>query len=160
MNQTHIHLLINHLPIIGSVLGALVLIHGMGVKSNQTMIAAYYIFVLCALGAAIAYLTGEAAEESIENIQGIVKSTIEPHEEFALYALVSLIVLGLASIAGLYFTWKDSPHTKNTSYVILFISIVSFALVARTGYLGGLIRHTELTSKQAPSYENTEADDD
>jgi len=160
MNQTHIHLLINHLPIIGSVLGALVLIHGMGVKSNQTMIAAYYIFALCALGAAIAYLTREAAEESIENIQGIVKSTIEPHEEFALYALVSLIVLGLASIAGLYFTWKDSPHAKNTSYVILFISIVSFALVARTGYLGGLIRHTELTSEQAPSSENTEADED
>ena len=160
MNQTHLHLLINHLPIIGSILGALVLIHGIGVKSNQTIIAAYYIFVLCALGAAIAYLTGEAAEESIENIQSVVKSAIEPHEEFALYALISLIVLGVGSIVGLYFTWKDLPHTKNTSYVILFVSIVSFGLVARTGYLGGLIRHSELTSEQALPSENTDADDD
>jgi uncharacterized membrane protein len=160
MNQTHIHLLINHLPIIGSILGALVLIHGIGVKSNQTIIAAYYIFILCALGAAIAYLTGEAAEESIENIQGVVKSSIEPHEEFALYSLISLIVLGIGSIAGLFLTWKDSPYIKNTSFVILFISMVSFALVARTGYLGGLIRHTELTSEQTPPSENTEVDDD
>jgi uncharacterized membrane protein len=160
MNQTHLHLLINHLPIIGSIIGALVLIHGIGVKSTQTIVAAYYIFVLCALGAAIAYLTGEAAEESIENIQDIVKSTIEPHEEFALYALISLIVLGLGSIAGLYFTWKELPQTKNISYIILCIAIISFGLVARTGYLGGLIRHTELSNAQLPSFENTEADDD
>ncbi|MES2378695.1 MAG: hypothetical protein V4553_19025 [Bacteroidota bacterium] len=33
MNQTHIHLLITHLPIIGAVLGAFVLIHGYGGKA-------------------------------------------------------------------------------------------------------------------------------
>lgn len=144
MNQTHIHLLINHLPIIGSIIGALVLLHGIGVKSNQTIIAAYYIFVLCAIGATIASLTGEATEESVENIQGIVKSAIEPHQEFALYALISLISLGIVSIFGIFVTWKVSHLVKNTSYLILILAILSFILVARTGYLGGLIRHTEL----------------
>lgn len=93
MNQTHIHLLITHLPIFGSILGGLVLLHGIGVRSNQTKIAAYYICIMSSIGAGIAYLTGEAAEETVENIQGVVEATIKQHEEFALYALISLIVL-------------------------------------------------------------------
>ena len=151
MDQTHIHLLITHLPIFGSLLGGLTLIHGIGVKSNQTIIAAYYIFVLSAIGASIAYFTGEAAEESVENLQGIMELNIKTHEDFAIYALVSLIILGIAAIIGLVYTWKNSPFTRNIALLLLFISIISFGLVARTGYLGGQIRNTEIQSESNPT---------
>jgi hypothetical protein len=108
MNQTHIHLLITHLPIIGSILGAFVLAHGIRVKSNQTIIAAYYIFVLSSIGAIIAYLTGEGAEETVENMQGVVETTIEIHGNFAIFPLISLIILGFASIMGLFLTCRNS----------------------------------------------------
>ena len=49
MNQTHIHLLITHLPIIGAALGAFVLIHGIWRKSNSTLIAAYNLLIICAI---------------------------------------------------------------------------------------------------------------
>lgn len=146
MDQTHIHLLITHLPIFGSILGGLVLAHGLWTKSNQTKIAAYNIFIISAIGAGIAYLTGEAAEETAENIQGIVKDVIEDHEHFSIYALVSLIVLGVASIGGIFLTFKKSNLTRTAAVVILFISLISFGLVARTGYLGGQIRHTEINT--------------
>ena len=46
----------------------------------------------------------------------------------------------------------------------LVIAIVSFALVARTGYLGGQIRHTEISSStgitQTNANENGGNDDD
>jgi uncharacterized membrane protein len=160
MDQTHIHLLITHLPIFGSILGALVLIHGIGVRSNQTIIAAYYLFVLSALGAGIAYLTGEAAEETVEKIKGVVEATIKTHEEVALYALISLIILGVASLAGLFLTWRNSAPTKTLAFVILFISVISFGLVARTGYLGGQIRHTELSNGATAPTENSETETD
>ncbi len=144
MNQTHIHLLITHLPIFGSMLGALVLLHGVGVKSDQTKIAAYYVFILSAIGAAVAYLTGEGAEEVVEKIQGVVEESIKIHEDSATVTLISLIVLGTASIIGVYLTFKKSIYTTATAFIILFISIFSFILVARTGYLGGKIRHTEV----------------
>jgi len=144
MNQTHIHLLITHLPIFGSILGALVLIHGLGVKSNQTIIAAYYLFILSAIGAAIAYFTGEAAEETVEDFAGVLESSIKTHEDFAIYALVSLILLGLLSLLGLIFTFKNSTFIRSMAFCVLFVSLVSFGLVARTGYLGGQIRHTEV----------------
>jgi len=146
MNQTHIHLLITHLPIFGSILGGLVLAHGLWTKSNQTKIAAYNIFIISAIGAGIAYLTGEAAEETVENIQGISENIIEQHEDFAVFALVSLIILGVASLAGLFLTLRKSALTKTTAILVLFISLISFGLVARTGYLGGQIRHTEINN--------------
>lgn len=146
MNQTHIHLLITHLPIFGSILGGLVLAHGLWTNSNQTKIAAYNLFIISAIGAGIAYLTGEAAEETVENIQGVLEATIKQHEEFALFALISLIILGLTSIVGLFITLKNLPLTRTVAFIILFISLISFGLVARTGYLGGQIRHTEIAS--------------
>jgi len=160
MNQTHIHLLITHLPIFGSILGGLVLLHDIGTKSNQTIIAAYYIFVLSAVGAGIAYLTGEAAEETVENIQGVVEATIKTHEEFALFALTSLIILGVSSIVGLFLTFTKSPFIRSTALIILFISFLSFGLVARTGYLGGQIRHSEVTNGAIVPTENSESEDD
>jgi uncharacterized membrane protein len=145
MNQTHIHLLITHLPIFGSILGAIVLAQGIWTKTEQTKVAAYYLFILAGIGAGIAYLTGEAAAETVENIQGVLEASIEEHEEFALFALISLIALGVASIGGLYLTFIKSSLTGTAASVILVISLVSFGLVARTGYLGGQIRHTEVT---------------
>jgi uncharacterized membrane protein len=156
MDQTHIHLLINHLPIIGSILGALVLAQALYTNNNQTKIAAYSIFIISAIGAGIAYLTGEAAEETVENIKGIVEATIEQHEESALFALISLIVLGVASIIGWYQIATKSLFERTTAFIILLISLISFFLVARTGYLGGQIRHTEITNNSAIPAENAE----
>ena len=160
MNQTHIHLLITHLPIFGSILGALVLAHGLWTKSNQTKIAAYNLLIISAIGAGIAYLTGEAAEETVENIQGVAEVTIKQHEEFALYALISLIILGVISILGLFLTIRKSLLTKKVAFIAFFISLISFGLVARTGYLGGQIRHTEITNGANVATENSENEKD
>ncbi len=161
MNQTHIHLLITHLPIFGSILGGLVLAHGLWTKSNQTKIAAYNIFIISAIGAGVAYLTGEAAEDTVENIQGIAKNMIDEHEDFAVFALVSSIILGVASIGGLFLTLRKSALTSTAAIVILFISLISFGLVARTGYLGGQIRHTEINNSATTTQgQGGESDDD
>ena len=147
MDQTHVHLLITHLPIFGSILGAFVLAYGIWSKSSHTQIAAYILFIISSIGGVIGYLTGEAAEETVENIAGISKELVEQHEEFAVFALVSVIVLGVASVAGLYFTLRKSRFTRGVAMIILVAAIASFGVVAWTGYLGGQIRHTEINSK-------------
>ena len=160
MNQAHIHLLITHLPIFGSMLGAFVLAYGLVVKSDQTKIAAYYIFILAAIGAGIAYLTGEAAEETVENIQGISKNLIESHEDFARFALISGLILGVMSIGGIFLTLSKPALTKTVARITLLLSLISFGLVARTGYLGGQIRHTEIYKASQTIQENTGGEDD
>jgi uncharacterized membrane protein len=146
MSQTHIHLLVTHLPIFGTILGALVLIHGLWTKNNQTNMAAYYLLILSSIGAIISYLTGESAEESVENLQGVTKSAIDRHEDFAIIGLVALVILGIMAALGLFLTVKHSKLSGKIAYLTLFASLVSFAFIGWTGYLGGQVRHTEINS--------------
>ena len=146
MSQVHLHLIITHLPVFGSLLGSLVLVYGLWSKSNQTKTAAYLMFILSGIGAGIAYLTGEGAEEAVEGLQGVSEQVIKVHEESAAYALVSLIILGAFSLFVIFITNKNTAIRKTTALIALFISLISFGLVAWTGYLGGQIRHTEITN--------------
>jgi uncharacterized membrane protein len=159
MDQAHIHLLITHLPIFGSILGGLVLAHGIWSKSYQTKIAAYNVLIISSVGAVISYFTGDGAEEAVEDIQGVAKNMIDLHEDFALFALVGLMILGVISLTGLYLTLSKSSFANSFSILILVVSLVSFGLVARTGYLGGQIRHTEVGAT-SPSLGNNDEDED
>lgn len=158
MDQTHLHLVITHLPVFGSILGAFVLLYGMWQKSDQTVMAAYYLFVLSAIGAVIAYLTGEAAEETVEQLQGIAETAIEGHEHFAVNALAGLIVLGAVSTGGIIFTLKRQAVSKAYASIVLLISLVAFGLTARTAYLGGQIRHIEIAGSAGQQGNGTAGD--
>ena len=160
MSQLHLHLLITHLPVFGSILGAMVLIYGLLVKSKQTKNAAYLVFILSAIGAGIAYLTGECAEEAVEKIQGVSENMIKLHEDNAMYALVSLVFLGIMSVLALFIGRFRISLMKSMSIVVLIVSLISFVLVARTGYLGGQIRHTEIASGASQSNAGTEGEKD
>ena len=144
MDQAHIHLLIVHLPLFGAFFGMLVLAHGMWHKSEQTTIAAYNVFIISAIGAAIAKFTGEGAEEAVENIPGVLESAIEVHEDAGFWAFVTMLVLGVASVLAIYFTRTKSPFTQKMSRMVLVLSVFCLIVVARTAYLGGQIRHTEI----------------
>lgn len=146
MSQVHLHLLITHLPVFGSILGALVLGYGLWTKSIQTKNAAYFIFIISAIGTGIAYLTGEGAEDTVEKIQGVSENMIEIHEDAAMYALISLIALGIMSVIALMVSRFRTSLIRATSIITLVLSLISFGLVARTGYFGGQIRHTEISA--------------
>jgi uncharacterized membrane protein len=70
-------------------------------------------------------------------LPGVTEAVIEQHEDFAIYALTGLIVVGVLSLAGAYFTAKKSSSTKTFAYITLISSVIAFGLAARTGYLGG-----------------------
>lgn len=159
MDQVHIHLLITHLPIFGSILGGLVLAHGIWSKSDQTKISAYNVLVISSVGAVIAYLTGEGAEEAVEDIQEVAKNVIDQHEDFAVFALVGLIAVGVISIIGLYLSIKKSSLSSTIAILTLVVALISFGLVARTGYLGGQIRHTEIGTASSAQGSSEEPDD-
>jgi hypothetical protein len=57
-------------------------------------------------------------------------------------------------------TVKKSPLTRPVAIITFLISLVSFGLIARTGYLGGQIRHTEISSNPTNPTENSERESD
>lgn len=157
MNPLHVHLLINHLPVFGTLLGIVVLMLALWRRSEQIESVAYFLFIISSLGAVISYLTGEGAEEAVEHIQGISKTAIERHEDFAIYPLLTLILLGVVSVVGIILIQEKSRLVGKIRSVLLILAVISFVLIAWAGYLGGQIRHTELqkgNQDQSRSYQD------
>lgn len=141
MDQTHLHLITNHVAIIGTLFAAIVLVIGFVSDTIQTRVASFILMLLSSIGAFITFRTGHEAEETVEHIKGISEYAIEQHEEFAETALWFIALLGIASIMGLFAAKKNLAAEKKISWVILLICLISFAIFAWTGYLGGQIMH-------------------
>ncbi|HLP54242.1 MAG TPA: hypothetical protein VK151_04400 [Fluviicola sp.] len=156
MKEVHVHLLINHMPIFGVLFGAIVLALGIWSKSTTTKLSSYVLFFVSALSGLIAYVTGEGAEEAVENIPGIAREMLDQHEEIALYTLVVMIILGAVSILGTFMTVRKPETTNAFAWIILFLSFIVFSIAAKTGYVGGQIRHTEVNGYVIPEPMNQE----
>ncbi|MBI2968278.1 MAG: hypothetical protein HYY40_10775 [Bacteroidetes bacterium] len=164
MNPTYLHLLLNHFPITGTLIGFGILSYGLFSKSQQVKLLGIFIIVITALIAVPVFLTGEPAEESVEDIAGISKSIIETHEEAAELAFWLMEVTGLIALISVFFHYRKSGYMKHSVVATLLFSAVTFGAMARTGYLGGQIRHSEIRSNttviQNQQNENGEEDDD
>ena len=68
MNDAHLHMVVNHFPIIGTILGLGILITGIILKNNSVKNTAYVLFIVAAIFAAFSMGTGEGAEELVEDM--------------------------------------------------------------------------------------------
>ena len=147
MNQTHIHLLLNHVAILGSIFSILLLLSGLFFSSDILKKAAMVGLFLAALVAIPVFLTGEPAEESVEKIAGTVKSTIEEHEESADVSIWLVEIMGAVSLLTFLLAHKSNSINKGLLLFLLILSLVAAGSISYTGYLGGKIRHTELSGQ-------------
>lgn len=149
MNQAHLHLLLNHLPILGVLFGLLILAGGFLLKNNTIKRTALGMFVLSAIFAIPAYLTGEGAEEVVEGLPGVSENLMEVHEDLANIFLWVVGALGVFSLATFYADFK-SKSIASSLYVLTFMAALGTMVFAKqVGTSGGEIRHTEIRSGTA-----------
>lgn len=162
MNATHIHLLLNHLPIIGTLMASIIMVWGIVKNNPKFKDLAATIIVVLAVSAVIVNVTGESAEDTVENIAGINKSAIEVHEEAAKPALILTLAAGLLCAVFLFFSLRKLPMRKSLFLACTVLTVLAFAAMARAGYYGGQIRHTEIanTATQTPVGNGLETEDD
>ncbi len=163
MNFTHIHLLLNHAPIIG-IMGAFVLCIWLIFKPNMSLWRlSLIVTVACGLLLLPVFFTGEPAEDTVESIVGVQESMIESHEDSAKLSLILVLASAVVAVFFLIRT-KMSQELKRLDLVIVtLVLFTSSASLSWTGYLGGQIRHTEISSvaaQQGGASEGTEKDDD
>jgi uncharacterized membrane protein len=166
MNAAHWHLVLNHLPIIIPIIGLLILITGLFLKSEILKRAAYCLFILGAMIAIAASLTGEEAEEVIEGMAGIDEKFIKVHEEVAEIFAILIYILGGISLIGLWANWKQKSFSNIISFVVIAFTVVVLFYAKETGTTGGEIRHTEIREDGSssnntlnPKHEDTKEDD-
>jgi formate hydrogenlyase subunit 3/multisubunit Na+/H+ antiporter MnhD subunit len=145
MNTVHWHLLLNHLPIIGGIIGMGILVAGFVLKNNPIVKrTALGVFVFSAVFAIPAFLTGEGAEEAVENLPGVMESLIEEHEDLGKLFLLLVSTLGVVSLLALFADIKKLKAAKTLYFLVLLVGMVSIYFGATTGVSGGKVRHTEI----------------
>lgn len=151
MTPPHLHLLLNHIPVLGTVFGLGLFAFGLWRKSQELKRAALGVFVIVALLTVPVYLTGEPAEETVESLPGVSKAIIEQHDGAATYAFTGVIITGAAALGGLIFFRRGKLLPVWYGSLILAGSLIVSGLMAWTANLGGQIRHTEIRSNASQS---------
>ena len=144
MSDAHLHLVVNHFPIIGSIFGLGILIVGLILKNNSVKNTAYIVFAFAAIFAFASMYTGEGAEEMVEDFPNIGKQIIHEHEELAEKFAIALYILGVTSLITLFLNLKNNAKAKLMSFLVLTIALVAVVLAKEVGTSGGEIRHTEI----------------
>lgn len=160
MDGLQLHLLTNHLPIIGTMAALLVVILGMLRKNDGAITAGLIIYVVMAVTVVPAYLSGEEAEERVEEIAGVSHDVIHEHEEMAELSLWLTSLSGLLAIGALFTRSKQSPLAPKFAMAFVVLAIIAFGQAARTGHEGGKIRRPDLgTAVASPAGVEAEEDE-
>jgi len=147
INWAHVHLMINHIPVIGIPGAVLLLIYSVIRKSEEVRVISFSLFVLIALMTVSVYLTGEAAEKVVKNLPGVTEAYIGRHEEMAEYSVVFTVLLGLAATVGLIIRYRTGSIPRFALMLVLLVAIIVSVVLGITANLGGQIRHTEIRDK-------------
>ncbi|MFO1519133.1 MAG: hypothetical protein U1F57_05655 [bacterium] len=157
LNAAHLHLILNHLPILGTSFGTLVLLIGLVRKNADIKKIGLFLFVVAALAAIPTYFTGHPAHEIIEDMPGVTRAFIHDHEEAAEWAFAMVGGLGALSLLGLLLSCRAQGAP---SWIFLLSFVLSLGVngaMVRTADLGGKIRHTENRSDFQPPPESQRA---
>ena len=148
MNAAHWHLILNHIPLVGIGFVILLMIIALARKSPELKNVALIFTVIVALWAIPSYLTGEPAEEIVEDMPGISEDSIHEHEEFAEIAFILIEVVGGTALIALI-GGRFNKKLGNTLAVVTLVGLIAGGgLIAWTANLGGKIHHQEIRGEK------------
>lgn len=148
MTIPHVHLLLNHFPVLGAVIGLGLLLLSIVRRSGALRRAGLEVWFVVSLLTVPAYLSGNAAEQAVAERPGVSMAFIAAHEDAAVWALVLMQITGVLAWLAL---WQDrrTAAPRATFAAVLLLSALTVAAMARTATLGGEIRHPEIAAGDA-----------
>jgi uncharacterized membrane protein len=157
MNLIHVHLWLNHLPILGTLIALAVFVVSLAFDRDDLKQASLALFVMIALFSIPAYMSGNAAQNVLKDNPNYSMDAIQAHQGSALIAFLFIELTGAVSLLGL---WRFSRTEKNPwmerpakwhLLAVLLLSIVTSGLMAVAGNTGGEINHAEIASGPGPT---------
>lgn len=151
MDATHAHLLTNHIPILGSIFGIVLLIVGMLLKNKSVEITAISTILLASIFTIPVYLSGEEAEHKVEHLEGVSEFELEEHEEHAELSLWLMLIGGGFALMTIASYKVASKLTKTARISTLIVTSAAFISLIPLANHGGKITHSELRNAEASS---------
>lgn len=143
LDAAHLHLMLNHVPVIGAPLLLLLLTIGLLRGSRELVTVSLVLVVGLAVVTGLIYLSGEPAEELVEHAPWFRDALAEEHEEHALISLVAVVVTGV--MAGAALAFRGRPRAGLWLPRVTWGGLaLSTLLLGWTAWSGGQIRHEEV----------------
>jgi uncharacterized membrane protein len=141
----HLHLLVNHAPIFGSMFAFVLLVASYFTSPDTFRRTAFVLLIATAIAGAAANLSGDAAEDAIRGFPGVRREVIHAHEEMGDKAYYLADILGVLALAALI-RWRRRPVPAGATLVAVLATAFVGGAFVYTGLLGGQVRHTEVRS--------------
>src|SRR6266550_580739 len=147
----HLHLLLNHFPTVGMIVGFGIFLLALMKKSADLRRGGLAVLFMIALIALPTYMTGYSAAKALKGAPGVSQELIDIHQRSALFALIFMEATGIVAWYGLWQSRRNvSAGTRNTA-AVLILAAVTIGLMAGAANIGGEIRHPEILSSPAPT---------
>lgn len=135
MYEENYHILSNHYPVYGTIIGEFILLHGLFIKSRKTILIAYLTLFLSSLAANFFFLTIDADAKTINHLPDYTKGILYQQYIYTNFAFAALSVLNIISIIGFYHTVKKTILARRIAFTTLYISLLSLMLLVKAGYM-------------------------
>jgi uncharacterized membrane protein len=149
MALSHLHLVLNHVPVIGSVIALGVLLLALVRRSADLRRAGLEVMVLVGLLSLPAYLSGAGAQPELAPRKDIAVAMIRAHHDAALVGSVAMLVTVMVAWVGLWQTRRRTRPARGVFGAVLVLAVITVGLMGRASNIGGQIRHPEVTAMEA-----------
>jgi uncharacterized membrane protein len=138
----HIHLMINHFPIILGVVGCVAAIVALATGRRGAWMYAVVTLTLAAITVVPVHLTGDSAADVMKDKWYVVRESIERHDEMSGFTMWVMLIAGVASAYAWWRMARRGDVAPSPMWLRVFLVVAALAgtgLGAYTAYLGGEI---------------------
>lgn len=147
----YLHAVLNHLPIYGTILGALALAISIILRSRAAQITALVIVLIAGVSAYPVLLSGQKAYKAIRNLSDDAGAeALDEHMDRAEKTVNAFYLLALVALAGLLVPIKWPKLGFPLAMATLVLSLLCSGLSIYIAEEGGQVRHTEFRPKEPP----------
>ena len=144
INPAHLHMVLNHIPIIGMGFVILLLIIALLWGKSELLNVSLIFAILIAVSTIVVHQTGESAEKYVQGKPGFSDELVQAHDVAADVAFAFVEAAGLLALI----TLVKRKYSKNSGKVLILATllglVVGEVLMIRAANLGGKINHPEI----------------
>jgi uncharacterized membrane protein len=156
LSWPHVHLMINHFPIILAVLGVAAVVFGLIIRSRGVWLYGVASLTLMGLSAYPAVFTGHQADHALHDPWYIARGAIDHHQDAAEAAMWVMLATGLlAAYAWWRAVQRDDVAARPAPWLrvsVLLAALASLGTVSWAAWLGGeIVQGSPILQGPAPA---------
>ncbi len=149
LTPAHLHLALNHVPIIGLSVGLLPLLVGLLFRSRGALASGLLVVICCVAVMPVVMETGEGAQESFADgsiepgMDAAGKAAFREHSHRADFTAPVVYAAGILALAALLALVRFPRQAAWIGWAVVLQTLLSVSLSVWTAEAGGRIRHPE-----------------